>query len=410
MAEKINVLFLHSQPTFGADSVVHEHLIRDLDRDRFEVHVACTAGEGNGTPISLARLAQVPRVRLRPTHFAPGFRRRSGAEIARSLRAAAAFPVDYAALGRYIAEHRIRIIHGTDRPRDAVYAVTLGRLTGAKSLVHVHVKWGEHYSKPAKWAVRNADAVFAISRYVRDTIIDLGTPPERVHTVLNCVDPAGWDPATDGSRVRSELGIPSGAPLLASVSRLFSWKGQRELVTALPAVLERVPETRLMIVGADEPYVHGGSFTAELKELAARLGVSERVIFTGARSDIPAVMAACDLFTMPSFEEPFGLVFLEAMAMKRAVVALDNGGTPEVVEHGRSGLLSTPGDIPAFAANVVTLLEDAALRERMGAYGRARVLDYFNARRMADDAAREYELILGRPSGRPASVEPARAP
>jgi glycosyltransferase involved in cell wall biosynthesis len=410
MSEKTSILFLHSQPTFGADSVIHAHLMRELDRERFEVHVACAANDGAGPPLAFSILQNIPDVHLRPTHFTPGFRRRNLTEIARSARSAALAPIDLVALRKYMVRHRVRIIHGTDRPRDAVYAVSLGRLTGARSIVHVHVKWSNEYSAPAKWAVRNADAVFAISRYVSDTVIRQGTPSERVHTILNCVDVSKWDPATDGARVRRELGVPLDAPLLASVSRLFSWKGQRELVSALPAVLARVPEVRLMIVGADEPYVHGGSFTAELKELAARLGVSERVIFTGARSDIPAVMAACDLFTMPSFEEPFGLVFLEAMAMKRPVVALDNGGTPEVVEHGRSGLLSAPGDVPALAANIVTLLEDPALRERMGAYGRARVLGYFNSRRMADDAAREYELILGRASGRPAPVEAARAP
>jgi glycosyltransferase involved in cell wall biosynthesis len=128
--------------------------------------------------------------------------------------------------------------------------------------------------------------------------------------------------------------------------------------------------------------------------LAAALGVAEHVIFTGARSDIPRVMAACDVFTLPSFEEPFGLVFLEAMAMQRAVVAIDNGGTPEVVEHGRTGLLSPPWDVPALAANISTLVGDPELRRRFGQYGRQRVLDHFNAPRMAHDAAAAYEAVL----------------
>jgi len=119
------------------------------------------------------------------------------------------------------------------------------------------------------------------------------------------------------------------------------------------------------------------------------------VLFTGPRSDIPRIMAACDVFTLPSFEEPFGLVFLEAMAMQRPVAALENGGTPEVVEHGRSGLLSAPYDIEAYAKNVVKLLENPELREQMGAYGRARVVDCFNVERMARDAGTAYRAILG---------------
>jgi glycosyltransferase involved in cell wall biosynthesis len=129
--------------------------------------------------------------------------------------------------------------------------------------------------------------------------------------------------------------------------------------------------------------------------LARELDIAENVTFTGPRTDIPSIMAACDVYTMPSFEEPFGLVFLEAMAMQRPVAALNNGGTPEVVEHGRSGLLSDPSNVPALAANILTLISDAELRARMGAYGRSRVVEYFNSERMAADAARAYDEILG---------------
>ena len=202
--------------------------------------------------------------------------------------------------------------------------------------------WSHGYSAPAKWGVRTADAVFSISRFVTETVVATGTPRERVHTVLNGIDLHGWDPQIDGTGIRRELGIPADAPLLASVSRLFGQKGQRELLQALARVRRAQPDVWLLIVGADALEVHGGSFTDELQVLARELGVADRVVFTGPRSDIPRIMAACDVFTMPSFEEPFGLVFLEAMAMKRPVVSLNNGGTPEVVEHGRSGLLS-PG-------------------------------------------------------------------
>jgi len=161
-------------------------------------------------------------------------------------------------------------------------------------------------------------------------------------------------------------------------------------------VQNQLSNVRLLIVGADAQEVEGTSFSSELKALARTLGIEQKVIFTGPRADVSRVMAACDLFTMPSFEEPFGLVFLEAMAMKKPVVALDNGGTPEVVEHGRSGLLSAPHDISTLAANIVTLLGDAPLRARMGEHGRSQVIERFSARRMAADAAAAYERLLSR--------------
>jgi glycosyltransferase involved in cell wall biosynthesis len=163
---------------------------------------------------------------------------------------------------------------------------------------------------------------------------------------------------------------------------------------ALARVRAEIPNVRLLVVGADAVAVHGGSFTSELKTLANELGIAGSVTFTGERSDIAPIMAACDVFSMPSREEPFGLVFLEAMAMQRPVVAVNDGGTPEVVEHGQSGLLAPAHDDAALASNILTLLRDPELRARMGAYGRSRVLEYFNTHRMARDAGDAYEAVL----------------
>ncbi len=394
MEGKVGVLFLHSQNGFGADSAIHGHLMRYLDRDRFAVHLACSRGNGDGDPPSLSKFREIPGIRVRPTYFVPGFRHRSRQEVLRQFRAATGFPIDFAGLVRYARKERIRIIHGTDRPRDAAYTMALSRLVGAKAVVHVHVAWALGYSAPARFGVRHADGVFSISRFVTGTIVRTGTPAERVHTVLNCVDASRWNPEIRGDGVRREFGIPQDALVLASVSRLFAQKGQRDLLRAFARVRSRVPNVWLLVVGADASRVHGGSFTAELKTLAHELRVADRVIFTGERSDVQEIMATCDVYTMPSSEEPFGLVYLEAMAMKKPVVSLDNGGTPEVVEHGRSGLLAPPGDVEALTSHIVKLLEDGELRARMGDYGRSRVLEYFNAERMARDAARAYEHIL----------------
>jgi glycosyltransferase involved in cell wall biosynthesis len=197
--------------------------------------------------------------------------------------------------------------------------------------------------------------------------------------------------------VRKELGIPAGAPVLVSVSRLFHWKGQVELLRSFALARREVPEAWLLIVGeedrtagADRPH-----YLAELKALAAELGVADRAIFTGKRSDVARVLAASDIFSMPSFEEPFGLVYTEAMAMKRPVLALNNGGTPEVVDHERSGLLSAPKDLEGLARNMVTLMRDPALRARMGEHGREQVLTRFAPARMARDFERIYAALAG---------------
>jgi glycosyltransferase involved in cell wall biosynthesis len=394
VSEKVGVLFIFAQEGFGADAAVHSDIIRNLDREKFVVHVACTGGDGTKVPESLAKLREIPDIKLRVTHFAPSLGQRDFGAMLRAARATADCSRDFWALRRYVTAHRIRIIHSAERPRDAAYNVVLGKLSGARSVVHLHVKWSEDYSALAKWAVRQADAAFGISRYVTNALIGMGKPAAAIHTVLNGIEVSNWNPELDGSEIRREFAVPSDALLLASVSRLFSWKGQRELLRAFALVRGAVPNVRLLIVGADAPEVEGTSFSEELKALARELRVEDYVVFTGARADVPRIMAACDVFTLPSFEEPFGLVYLEAMAMRRPVIAVDNGGVPEVVEHARSGLLSPPLDVPALANNILTLLRDRELRVEMGNFGRSRVLERFTAQRMARDAGEAYQRNL----------------
>ena len=136
------------------------------------------------------------------------------------------------------------------------------------------------------------------------------------------------------------------------------------------------------------------TYREELAELAHELDVAENVVFTGRRSDVARLMAAADIYAMPSLGDPMALVFLEAMAMRLPVVALDSGGAPEVIQHGTTGLLSEPGDIGGLTENLLALVRDPARREAMGAKGRRRVEACFTAPRMASDTAELYRSLV----------------
>jgi glycosyltransferase involved in cell wall biosynthesis len=159
---------------------------------------------------------------------------------------------------------------------------------------------------------------------------------------------------------------------------------------------QAVPEFKLLIVGDDDPRAHPGrsSYSAELKAQARDLGLADHVIFTGYRSDVPQLMAACDIYSMPSFEEPFGMVFLEAMAMKKPVIALNNGGSREIVDHGHTGLLSPPQDIGQLATNIRTLVENPMLRKKMGESGRKKVEQEFTPTHMSAEVLKVYKNQL----------------
>lgn len=396
MSERTGVLFINSPDVFGADTWVQALVMKYLDRARFDVHVACTAGP-DGESESIRKLRAIPDLHVRPTNFGRSLSFQSNLERARAVAGLASALVDQAGLVRYIRERRIRIIHSTDRPRDALPCLLLARASGARAVIHIHIKCDHWMSRGVKFAMRHADALIGVSRHVADSTATFGIPSQRAHAVLNAIEPASWDFSLDPGSLRAELGVPATAPLVACVARLFHWKGQAELIRALALVHRQFPETRLVIVGAEDVMAGAGrpSFMGELRALVDELRLEDKVIFTGKRPDVPRVMAAADIFAMASFEEPFGLVFAEAMAMKRPVVGLSNGGTPEVVDHGKTGLLAAPGDVPALAQHLVTLIADPALRARMGEEGRRAMEARFSAERLARDVERVYDGLLG---------------
>lgn len=393
----IGVLFMQSQEFFGADSQIHASIMRHLDRSRFEVHCAIPR-DRDGTPCQSAEaMRQVPDLRLRPTDFGASLGEGSRREVlTSSLRRAVPAIWSLLGLAWYVRRHRIRIVHCTEKPRDAMLGTVIAALGGARCVIHVHVKVEGWMRSGVRRAMGRASALIGVSEFVAQSIRDLGCDPSRVSAVLNGLEIDEWsDAGIDTEAVRRELGVPFDAPLIVSASRLFRYKGQHDLLAALPEVKRRFPDVRVLIVGRDDPRGHPGeeSYSAALHRMCDELDLRDNVIFTGWRSDVRALMAASDIYAMPSFEEPFGMVFTEAMYLRRPVVALDNGGTREVVEHGRSGLLSDAGDIEALARHIVQLLSDPALRAEMGEQGRRRVEEHLNSDRMARDVERVYERV-----------------
>jgi glycosyltransferase involved in cell wall biosynthesis len=308
-----------------------------------------------------------------------------------------------ARLARYIRRHEIDIIHSSDRPRDAAASVLLARLTGAAAIIHCHNVYGEWMSPILRWALRHADARIGVSGFVSRSYIASGHDPATTFTVHNAIDLATWVPGRERSDTRRELGIGVEEPVVVTVCRLFPAKGTEELIRAVAAVRPRHPDVRLVIVGRDLD--RAGAYTRRLAALADQLGLNGRVVFTGQRQDVPRLMAAADIFALPSFDEPFGLVYAEAMAMKLPVIGLTMGGTPEVVDHGHTGLLSPPGDDWALAKNLDTLLTDAGLRTVMGERGRCRVTEHFAADRMARETATVFRLVSSHRIGGSEGIE-----
>ena len=400
MTDAKRVLFLQSQTFFGADSAIHAQLMQHLNPKEVKVYVACNHRPDPNAPMTVIdRIEKIPGILVRPTEFGPSFFSRSLKErFWLGLTQGPRLPLSLLALALYIKREKIQMIHCTEKPRDAFYGVLLGKLTGAKSIIHMHVRHAGWLSPMVRWALRHADAVIGVSEFVSRTVVEAGIPANRVHTVVNALDnhDGAWNPRTDAAEVRQEFGIAPDAVLIGACSRLFCWKGQRELLEAVAELLPEIPKLHVMIVGEDDTGAHPGgtSFLAELELLVAEKGIADHVTFTGFRRDIPRLMNAFDIYAMPSFEEPLGMVYLEAMALGKPVVAYNNGGVPEIVEDNITGLLSEPYDIATLAHSLRTLALNPALRHKMGAAGRERVLRESTPKQMCTRMEQVYREIL----------------
>lgn len=180
-----------------------------------------------------------------------------------------------------------------------------------------------------------------------------------------------------------------GTPQLALVGRLVRFKGHRWALSALVEVRRRFPGVKLVIVG-------GGPLEQELRSEAVRLGLVDAVVFTGFQSDVRNYMAASDLVLVPSVSEGFGVVFLEAFASGRPVLAFDVPAANEIIEPDRSGVLVEPYDVRAYAAAISRLLSDPRECARLADGGRRRLETYFNRDRMLGETLTFYRRALAK--------------
>ena len=212
------------------------------------------------------------------------------------------------------------------------------------------------------------DHVIAVSRAIVRKIEDEGRVGAPISLIYNGVDLARYAEQEVCCTLHKEYGIPPAAQVVGVVARLEPEKGHPTLLEAWPAVLRAVPDAHLLIVGE-------GTQREALEAQAASLGDS--VTFTGRRDDVPAVTAALDVAVLPSYREAQGLSILEAMALSRPVVASAVGGIPEMIEHGRTGLLVPPHDPYSLADSLIRLLTDHAYADMIGRAGHDLVHERF---------------------------------
>ena len=236
----------------------------------------------------------------------------------------------------------------------------------------------EFLSRLEGYNARHADAVLTTSAYSRAAIArHYGIAPSRVRLVPEGIDLARW------RRLAADEPRSSDGATILCIARQYPRKHVADLLRALPAVRRAIPRARALIAG-------DGPEHPALQNLARRLELGDTVRFTGALPDdeLARLYRHADLFCLPSVQEGFGIVFLEAMACGLPVVATTAAAIPEVVPAGRAGSLVPPGDSVALAGALIELLADSGQRAEYGAYAQEHVQQY--------DWDRVAELFLDR--------------
>jgi glycosyltransferase involved in cell wall biosynthesis len=338
-----------------------------LDRSMFEPHVGCFLPEG--IRVGELRDAGIPIVHLPVTSF----KSRSAIRGARMLR-------------RYIRENRIELVHAFDAPM-SVYGGLLARWCGARALVTSQLAYRALSGPMDRLLLRLVDrmadrVVVNCEAMNRHMVEDEGLPPERAYICYNGVDTAVFHPGP------AELPEPlrDASLIIGTIANLRPEKGLHLLLEAFAAV--RGPGMKLFIVGS-------GPSLEELQARCCELGIAADCLFLPGKPQIAPEMRSIDIFVLPSLSEAFSNSLLEALASGCAAIGSNLGGTPELIQDGKTGLLFRPGDAQDLAEKLRLLIEQEDFRSQLGREAASFASSTFPVHRAVRRMTDLYQLLLG---------------
>jgi len=374
---RIKVLEMIDRSFLGGGQITLLSLVKGLDKDKFEV----MAASGGGGPLvdELGKLG-VPHIPIDVRKLSgPG----AAGRIAAVLRGAA-----------------IDVLH-THGGIAGLYGRLAAKKAGIPAVVHtLHGIHYLHYRNPLlKWAFivlerrlsRFTGAVIFVSQADLRRGMKLRLAPAgKARLIRNGIDPAGMIPGFDRAAKKIELGS-GGRPLIVAVSRLHRQKGLKYLLRAVPLIREGIPAVKVVIAG-------GGPLASKLASAVRRLRIGESASLLGEREDAREVLAAADVFVLPSLWEGLPYVLVEAAALGKPIVASDIDGVREVVRSGETGVLVPPRDPGGLAAALILLLRDQDLAGKLGERARRDIPSAFALERMVRETEALY-LEVFRNSG-----------
>lgn len=219
--------------------------------------------------------------------------------------------------------------------------------------------------------------------------------PEKIHVVPLGIELETFAPGSDRAAVRSKRGIPAGPPVLGVIGRFDPKKGQLFTVRAFTRIRKHVPDALLVMVG-DATQNEGNEYMDAVRSEIAAHGLKDVVLIRPFTPDVAEYYQCFDVFALPSQKETAGTVLKEAMACGLPVIATDAGGPPEIVHHGKAGILYTPGDTDAFVREAVRLLRDPHERSAWGQKAREHAVRTFSRERQCELLEKIIKTVMSK--------------
>jgi glycosyltransferase involved in cell wall biosynthesis len=305
--------------------------------------------------------------------------------------------VQQARLARDVRRQAIDIVH-TYSFYGNVFAIPPGRVSAPVVVASIRDR-GPYLTamqrRVQRHVCRLADCVLVNAEAVKSWLVADGYDGSRIVVIPNGVDLSRFAMPADRAQLRHALGMPATVKLVAVVSRLAALKGIEDFIDAAALVARRHDDVRFLVVGEPSP-INNRAYVDGLQSRARDRGLTDRVIFTGLRSDVPALLSAVDVSVMPSLNEALSNVLLESMAAGAAVVATDVGGTAEALVDGNNGVLIPPGNPTVMADAIVRLVDDPAYARELGENARRTIRDRYSLDRMVASTETLYDELLSR--------------
>jgi glycosyltransferase involved in cell wall biosynthesis len=351
------------------------YLVRNLDKDKFR-SVVCCLKSGSLAVLMRKEGYEVIDLAMKRLYTPSGLKRIAflmGIVRREKVKAIISYHWTSDILGFIVAKFcRIPIISSR---RDMGYS-----LKGRSRLAY-------------KIVGRFFDSIIAVSGAVKREICkrDL-IPKEKVFVVYNGVNLKAWRNDQDAWNKRAELGIRDDTRIVGTVAGLRKIKGIKFFLRAAAAVVAEERNTKFLVIGPDQG--EKGCTKADLERYAQDLGISSHVAVLGKRDDIAELLAIMDVFVNASLSEGLSNAILEAMAAAKPIIATNVGGTPEVIDHGKTGILVPPADAAALAMAIFSLLRDEGKARRMGIAAREKVRIAFSLEKMIKRNEDLYESVI----------------